>query len=228
MKIIHFNEIDSTNNYGKNLIRSKNFTHGSLITADTQTGGRGRFERSFFSVGGLYMSVLLDARHIDYPLTCAAAVSVAETVQEEYGINLSIKWVNDLLYNKKKVCGILTEAVCNEQGKLLGFICGIGLNTEHTHLPDELQSIATFLPVSKKGLAKKIAAKLLHFYETEFPIMPIYKKNLLLDINVDVYQNNEFQYSGYAFDINDAGNLLVSEGENRHILSSGEISIKLS
>ncbi len=227
MKKIHFKEIDSTNTYGKNLIRTGNFTHGTLITADMQTGGRGRFDRSFFSEGGLYMSLLLDARCMEYPITCAAAVSVVQTLFDESGIRLSVKWVNDLLYNNKKVCGILTEAVCNERGKLLGFVCGIGLNTEDTVLPKKLHSIATVLPVCKNELAQKIAEKLLCYYETNENIMPLYKKNLLLDINVDVYQNDEFLYSGYAFDINNAGNLLVSDGEERHVLSSGEISIKV-
>ena len=228
MNIIHFDSIDSTNNYGKKLIRSGEFTHGTLIVAERQTCGRGRFDRSFYSEGGLYMSILLDARHMTFPLTCAAAVAVHDTVLNLFGINLSVKWVNDLLFDKKKVCGILAEAVCDEKGLLAGFVCGIGLNTKDTHLPSFLQKTATVLPVSNKNLAPEIAKKLLFLYDNCTDVVPLYKEILLLDIPVDVYQGEEFLFSGYAYNINSSGNLLVSNGEKRYTLTSGEISIKLT
>ena len=174
------------------------------------------------------MSLLLDARYTQYPITCAAAVCVSEILLKEYNLPLSVKWVNDLLYNQKKVCGILTEAVTDEKGTLKGFVCGIGLNTENTVLPDSLKNIATTLPVSKDGLAEKIASSFLDYYENNMDILPLYKDKLLLNLPVDVYQNDVFLYSGIATDINENGNLIVKTENETTVLTSGEISIKLS
>ena len=228
MKKIHFETIDSTNNLAKEMIRSGDFEHGTLITADMQTGGRGRNNRVFASTGGMYMSLLLDARNIYFPITPAAAVATAKTVAETSNLSLSIKWVNDLIYAGKKVCGILTEAVTDENGSLKGFVCGIGLNTENTVLPDSLKDIAAYLPISKDGLAEKIASSLLDYYENNIDILPMYKEKLLLNIPVDVYQNDVFLFSGIATDINENGNLIVKTENETRVLTSGEISIKLS
>ncbi|MBQ2968090.1 MAG: biotin--[Clostridia bacterium] len=228
MQKIHFEIIDSTNTYGKSILRSGNFQCPTLITATRQTGGRGRNNRSFFSEGGLYMSLLLDSHNPTFPITCAAAVAVKQCIFEVYGIDLSIKWVNDLFYNHKKVCGILTEAVTDENSILKGFVCGIGLNTQNTVLPDPLKEIATTLPVPKEGLAEKIAEKILTFYRSDYPVMPLYKEGLLLNLKVNAYQNDAFLFSGTAVDINENGNLLVETEDGLQTLTSGEISIKLS
>lgn len=228
MKKFHFKTIDSTNTFGKEMIRSGNFEHGTLITADMQTGGRGRNNRVFASVGGMYMSLLLDARNINFPITPAAAVATAKTIAETANQSLAIKWVNDLIYAGKKVCGILTEAVTDENGMLKGFVCGIGLNTQNTVLPDSLKDIATLLPVSNDGLAEKIASLLLTYYENNMDILPMYKEKLLLNIPIDVYQNDVFLYSAIATDINENGNLIIKKENETQVLTSGEISIKLS
>lgn len=225
MKKIHFSTIDSTNNYGKKCL-SQSFEHGTMITADIQTGGRGRKGKSFASEGGLYMSILLKPTHPSYPITCAAAVAVQEAVFELCGTALSIKWVNDLFLDRKKVCGILTEAQ-TINGEISGFVCGIGVNTNKTILPEELSEIACTIPYAENAiLAEKITEKLLYLYDNEINPIPAYRKHLLLNMPVDVYKNGVYQFSGTAIDINEAGNLIVSEKNILHTLQSGEISIK--
>ena len=108
---------------------------GTVYIAQSQTGGRGRMGRSFFSPAGtgLYLSLLLrpttwePARAAQ--LTAAAAAAMCEAIREVTGKEPGIKWVNDLLLDGKKVCGILTEASFSmESGVLEYAVLGLGVN----------------------------------------------------------------------------------------------------
>ena len=109
-----YRTITSTNTVLKTLA-AQNAPAGLALVAGEQTAGRGRLGRSFYSPAdsGLYLSLLLrphmsavQATH----LTACAAVAAAETIEELSGRPAQIKWVNDILVNGRKVCGILTEA----------------------------------------------------------------------------------------------------------------------
>ena len=129
-----FEEVASTNQTAKELAVAGKAGHGSLVLARSQQAGRGRRGRSFFSPkdAGLYLSVIIKPESTlteSLLLTCAAAVAVCRAVKQVYGLELSIKWVNDLYYQGKKVCGILTEAVTDfESGSIEFAVIGIGLN----------------------------------------------------------------------------------------------------
>ncbi len=104
---------------------------GTVLFAEEQRAGRGRMGRSFFSPkgSGLYFSVLLRPQGGDaIKITAAAGVAVARAVEEILGLDLKIKWVNDLYYRGKKVCGILAEGAINQKGGFEYCILGIGLN----------------------------------------------------------------------------------------------------
>ncbi len=228
MKTIYFESIDSTNNYGKELLKSESFEHGTLLYTYKQTGGRGRKGRSFLSEGGLYMSVLFHPTNLSFPITCAAAVAVRDAVKElSPETDLKIKWVNDLFFGGKKVCGILTEAQ-TENNSVHGFVCGIGINTRDTHFSEEIEKIATKINISdRESLAKNIAERLVNMYDKNQNPIPSYRSHLILNVPVSVYKNGVFQFDGIAKDVNENGNLLVYENGALHTLSSGEISIKL-
>ncbi|NLD35175.1 MAG: biotin--[acetyl-CoA-carboxylase] ligase, partial [Clostridiales bacterium] len=104
--------IDSTNTMAKQWAR-QGVPHGAAVLADRQTAGRGRLGRSFFSPeGGLYMSLIVDSVGIPPgQLTTLAAVAVLRAAEQVTGRQLHIKWVNDLLLDGRKVCGILTEGI---------------------------------------------------------------------------------------------------------------------
>ncbi len=226
MKKIHFKSIDSTNIYGKNYIKENYKFHRTLIIAEKQTNGKGRLSKSFHSENGLYFSLLLDSRNKDYHLTLAAAVAVCQVFYELYKIDLKIKWVNDLLYNSKKVCGILAESII-ENDSVKGFVCGVGINTKKVILPDELKDLATVLPVkNNEEIITKICDKIIFMYENNISPIDEYRKNLILNVPVRVHKNYETLFYGIAKDVLDNGNLLVEENGNTHILNSGEISIK--
>jgi BirA family biotin operon repressor/biotin-[acetyl-CoA-carboxylase] ligase len=153
-----FPELDSTNNYCKQLMR-QGVAHGTLVAANCQSAGKGRQGRTFCSPAGsgLYFSVLL-AQSLPLQeaplLTACAAVAVARAIDKLYGTKIQIKWVNDLFLEGKKCCGILTEGdISLESGCMEHAIVGIGINIRNTvqNLPKELQGKVTSLEEAIPG-----------------------------------------------------------------------------
>ena len=112
-ELLCFDTIDSTNNELKRRAVSGT-VDGTVILADQQTGGRGRRGRSFVSPAGkgLYLSAALRPQcplsEIS-TLTAWTAVALCDAVESVCGVRPGIKWPNDLVLNRKKLCGILTE-----------------------------------------------------------------------------------------------------------------------
>jgi len=127
MKVIRFDEIDSTQKYAKEL--AKNGEIDFIVVAERQKAGNGRHGREWHSPkGGLWFSFVCPKPsdlpdEVFYLSTLAIGVCVKDILEEAYGCSLMIKWPNDILLNGKKVCGILCEKVGNK------LICGIGINT---------------------------------------------------------------------------------------------------
>jgi len=155
--ILYFWELTSTNDVAKELA-VKGVKEGTIVVAETQTMGKGRFEREWRSPqGGLWLSVILkpnvQPKHASR-LTLLASVAVAKTLNRLYGLKTEIKWPNDVLIDHKKVCGILTEGQI--KGKTLSFaILGIGINANFNieALSPHLRETATTL---REALGKEI------------------------------------------------------------------------
>lgn len=151
-----FDSVDSTNNVLKDL-SSKGAKTGTVVIADHQTGGKGRRGRSFASPSGVgvYMSYLFKPEAgFDKisDLTSWTAVAVADAIKNAYGLDSQIKWVNDLLMNRKKICGILTEVtVEGESGFIDNCIIGIGVNVNEDAFPSEISEIATSISIENGG-----------------------------------------------------------------------------
>ncbi|MBQ8342272.1 MAG: biotin--[Clostridia bacterium] len=148
MEIHYFESLPSTNRTAAEAARSG---AGELYTvvAKSQTAGRGRMERSFFSpVGGTYFStVLRPAFGFDLfsEITPMAAVAVHKAIAHVCGVVTEIKWVNDLLWRGKKVCGILAESGTDQNG-IPYVVLGIGINTAEVAFPPELCESAGVVP----------------------------------------------------------------------------------
>lgn len=141
--------VDSTNTYAKSQAR-QGAPHGTVVIADHQTGGKGRLGRSFSSPKGkgVYLSAVLrfDLPPTDWMhLTCVAAEAIRRAVLEASGLYAGIKWTNDLVYGRKKLCGILTELVTTPDG--LAAIVGAGVNCtqQPEEFPPEVAAMATSL-----------------------------------------------------------------------------------
>lgn len=248
--IIYFPQIDSTNNYAKK-IALEGYGEGTVVVADLQTSGRGRLGRSWDSVDkkGVLMSIILKPKIAMEELqiiTLAASVAVVEAVNELMGINLGVKWPNDIILDGKKVCGILTEASM-EMDKVNFVVLGIGLNVLHEEKDffGELKAKGTSLSIymRQKGrtggiiarrsqLIKMILFKLEQLYHKVnkrdlAQITMLWKKySVTLGKEVIVVIKGE-QHSGIAIDITNEGRLIIefSDGTRKEVLS-GEIFVR--
>jgi BirA family biotin operon repressor/biotin-[acetyl-CoA-carboxylase] ligase len=161
----------------------------TAVLTETQTNGRGQHGRAFVSEhGGLYLSVILK-RSIPAKnaaaITLCAAVAVMNAVYEICGIRPKIKWVNDLLINSKKICGILTESRTEEK-ELAFAVVGIGLNVNNEIFPPEIAGTAAslFTVTRRKYDLNVCAAAVLNSLYDEFSrfedggFLDIYRENL--------------------------------------------------
>jgi len=231
--------VPSTNTELK-ILAEKGAPEGTLLAADSQTAGRGRVGKSFYSPkGGLYMSIILRPE-LDFEksllITPCAAVSTAEAIKEVIGVDVGIKWVNDLFFGGKKVCGILTEAPFDaESGKIKYAVLGIGINVfEADGGYGELSAIAGALikgetdGVIKSRLAAAVVDRFFDRYEslTSEILYNEYKCRLFI-LGRDVYVNKGGEIEKMrVLDITRDFNLVLKRENGEEItMSSGEISI---
>lgn len=134
---------------------------GTVVWAHRQEGGRGRLGRSFSSpVGGVYISMLvpcpLDPKDIGFALTAKAGVAVRRTIRDVCGVQCGIKWVNDIVLDGLKVCGILAQMVAREEGDAV--VVGIGVNyaTPLSCFGEELKGVVGSLYNADKVSAKDV------------------------------------------------------------------------
>lgn len=138
-EVRYYDSIGSTNLVAREWI-DQGAADMALVVADEQTAGRGRFERRWITRPGSALAFSLITRPTppEYQalncLTAWGALAVAAAVDRAYGKQAEIKWPNDVLVNRKKVCGILVEPswLGNE---LLGIITGIGVNVDSQSIP---------------------------------------------------------------------------------------------
>ncbi len=237
LSVEYFDVLPSTNAY----IKAKAACdEGLLVIAERQTAGHGRFDRKFHSPkNGIYMSLLLKPTFIGFDttlITTAAAVAVAQAIEQLSGKKSKIKWVNDVYIENKKVCGILTEGAVNP--KTQGFdyvILGIGINafTPENGFNSEIENIAgsVFEGFSTQLMARLTAQVINNFFE-----FYIKKKEFLTDyrsrsnvLGKEIYVlRNDTKVKATALEIDDKCRLLVKyENGNTEYLNSGEISIKI-
>jgi BirA family biotin operon repressor/biotin-[acetyl-CoA-carboxylase] ligase len=173
-RAIHvFQETSSTNDVVEKLARD-GVREGVVVFAETQTKGRGRLGRRWLSPPGegLWFSVLLRP---ELPpasvtqLTIAAATAVTRAIRSQTGLAPKIKWPNDILIERRKVVGILTE-LSAEQDRVSHVILGVGVDVNVTDFPEELQDVATSLATAagRRFNRAGIAASILQELESDY------------------------------------------------------------
>lgn len=239
VQVLH--EVDSTNNALK---RSCDAAHGTVLLTGRQTGGRGRLGRVFESPsGGVYLSVLLRPNAFAdrlLHLTPMAAVAVRRAIFDCCGIQAGIKWTNDLVYDGKKLCGILTELSTEAgSGALQSVIIGIGINcnTALSELPPAVSAMATSLQeitgesVDPNRLA---AAMILRLREMDAALltqkeswMKEYASACItLGKRVQILAG-ETRTEAFAEGIDENGGLIVRyENGQTAVVSTGEVSVR--
>lgn len=239
-----YQEISSTNDVLKKMAVSEHAIQGTTIVSDYQTGGKGRLGRSFYSPkgSGLYLSMLLrpEGNVIDnLMLTAQSAVAVYRAVKKVTGIELSIKWVNDLYFEGRKICGILSEGQASmESGKMEYIVVGIGINIYEPEngFPDEIKEKAGSI-LGKRSEDKQInrnelAAEIINeFYNlaNDKVLAPEYiERNLVPGHDILVIDGSKVR-NAKAVGINADGTLNIREEDGSlNTLVFGEVSVRLS
>ncbi len=238
-EIVFFLETDSTNTRAKALAAS-GAPEGTLVIAECQTGGRGRKGREWFSPSGqgVYLSVILRPRisPAQAPrMTLVAGIAAAEMLLEGFpGLDVHIKWPNDILVGRKKVAGILTE-IAGDMDEVGFVVSGMGLNVNGRRFPRGINSIATSLSLETGGPAARapLVRGFLEAYEEWYdtflssgtgPILERWKslsRTLGSRVLVD---GPEGKISGIAKDIDRDGILLVVDDQGTvHPVFSGDV-----
>lgn len=178
-KIHTVDSVKSTNSTVKSLAKD-GAPDGYVLVAASQTNGRGRLNRVFFSPKGtgLYLSILLRPEYTlpPYALTCLSAVALCDTIAD-YHIPCGIKWVNDVYSDGKKVAGILVESALNQDGSFLYAVVGIGVNLfpPEDGFPAQIADKATFLFDTEQDeeLRKQFLKRLLRRFKRYYEQLPV-------------------------------------------------------
>jgi len=220
-EILKYKTVDSTNDQAKRLA-FKGYSEGTVIIAESQTSGKGRFGNSWDSpvFSGLYMSLILKpSTNIVSKITMTAAVALSKTLSAD------IKWVNDILINGKKICGILAEATENF------IVLGIGVNVLNEAFPEDLKNKATSLYLEHciRYEIDDIIGEILENFNKEYnfvtetgDITKIYAERCVT-VNKDIqFTLNGKICSGFAVGIATDGGLIVETAGETITLRSGE------
>ncbi len=223
IKITVLDTTESTNSYAKVL----DITIPQLITADTQTGGRGRLGKSFYSPkgSGIYMTIALKTTADAEYITVATAVAVSRVITHLGAKNVGIKWVNDIFSNGRKVCGILCERTNDK------VIIGVGVNLTTKEFPEDIADIAGALNIKedRNTVIAQITSEIFNVMAlSPRKIIAEYKNYLFILGKRVKYIKNGVVHTAVAEDVNEYGNLIVTSDGKTDILSSGEISLDSS
>ena len=176
-RTVYFEETVESTRHIATKLAYEGAEEGTVVVAEEQTAGRGRLSRKWHSPKGtgIWMSIILRPSipvHHAPQLTLLAAVSVAQAIEKCTGVNVGIKWPNDILIQGKKAVGILTEMQADPD-KINAVIMGIGINAnqKQEHFDEEIQHIATSLaiesgkPIVRAELMQQIYLQLEKLYE---------------------------------------------------------------
>ena len=247
-RVLVYSALSSTNSEAKRMA-VEGAPHGTLLLAEEQTQGRGRLGRSFHSPkGGIYMSLILRPR-LDLSdstlITTMAALAVCQAIEELTPVRPAIKWVNDLLVDGKKICGILTEAVSDwESGRVESVVVGVGLNFQSAFFPNELAGRVTSLfrpedtpAVTPSRMAGEIYHRLItgcdllgvpgekDGFDSRRELLKQYKSRLSTLGQSVIFSQNGVERAGTALDIDENGRRVVQYASGETVrLAGGEIT----
>jgi BirA family biotin operon repressor/biotin-[acetyl-CoA-carboxylase] ligase len=247
-RVIFFNSIGSTNDVALALAVGGDAV-GAVVIADEQTTGRGRLGRQWFSPpgSGLYVSTVLqpstaraDPQRATGLLTLAAGLALAEAIEAVTSLRVDIKWPNDLLVARRKLGGILAEAVGVERGAAQGgvtsVVLGYGINIRPTAYPPDLRDRATSLetavgrPIDRAAMCAETLAAVSRRYRDLLAgrfdaILDGWRSRAPGSRGARVaWSTPSGPRSGVTAGIDDRGALLVRVGDDLETIVGGEVA----
>ena len=237
--IVHFETIDSTNDYAKKVALQE--SEGTVIISEEQTKGKGKIGRKWYSKSkeGIWMSIILKPNIMPQKspfITLIAGASIAKALND-LGVEITIKWPNDIIINNKKMAGILTE-LSAEIDRINYIVLGIGINVKTMEFSQEISEIATSLykeghKISRVDIVRNILEEFEKLYlkyineDSKEETLNICRDYSAI-IGKDVYLiRDEEKELVRCLDMNQEGNLVVRTKDNiiKEIMS-GEVSIR--
>ncbi|MBQ8185091.1 MAG: biotin--[Lachnospiraceae bacterium] len=239
-------ETDSTNTQAQRLAK-EGAPHGTLVTADSQSAGKGRRGRTWISQAEdhIYMSLLLrpdiqpDKASMLTLVMGLSAAGACQELLEEAGSRerVGIKWPNDLVWNGRKICGILTEMQTVAEG-IDHVVVGVGINVNGTRFPAELADTAASLcmaaghPLPRPELIARVLNRFERDYERflateDLSGLQADYESFLVNCGRQVRVLDSIdEYTGIARGINSRGELLVECDGQLHAVYAGEVSVR--
>jgi BirA family biotin operon repressor/biotin-[acetyl-CoA-carboxylase] ligase len=225
---VHHRVTASTNERARGLAMA-GAPHGTIVTADEQTAGRGRQGRTWSAPPGRALLLSVIVRGLgrgDALLPLAVPVAVAEAAEDVGGVRCSIKWPNDVWVGGRKLAGILLEGRPQERWAVIGI--GLNVGTRADEFPAELQGVATSLLVESgrdPGVSLVLEAVLARLGERlggegEAVLAEWRARDALLGREVRWSEG-----SGVAAGLDDSGSLLVDTADGRVALDAGEVHL---
>lgn len=246
-----YENVTSTNDLLKDIIHNNvegidnNKNEGFSVIALSQSHGKGRSGRTFFSPKdcSIYLSILLkpDLTFDESLLiTPMAAAAVHEAIKKVCNVDVGIKWVNDLYFNNRKICGILTEGEVNSNNKLDYAIVGIGVNVffPTCKIPEDIKDIYGTIYEKDVSYNEKIIGELaseiilctLDLYKniTNRKFIEIYRNSMFLTGKKVAYQSGEQEIIVTVNGIDEDAHLIVTdESGKKRVLRDGEVRLKM-
>lgn len=240
----YFPSVNSTN-YVAKALAYHGATDGTIVVAEEQDSGKGRLERNFYSPRGkgIWFSVVLRPKFLPHEApkcTLMAAVAVAEAMNR-FNLKAQIKWPNDIMFDGRKIVGILTEMTC-ELSKVTYIVTGIGINVNisREEFPEELRSVAASLSemngenLSRVKFFRAVLEELDKLYRTVnssdfakvFALWRKYNITLGKNIRVTPADNSGEIFSGKAIDLDTEGALIVETARGLRTVYAGDVSIR--
>ena len=242
-KEIVYKEVTTSTNADVRKLAEDGAENGLVVFADAQTAGKGRRGREWESPKGvnLYFSVLLKPQFEPRKAsmtTLVAAYSVARVIREYTGLDAKIKWPNDIVIGKKKVCGILTE-MSMERDYIHHIVVGVGINVNEEVFTEEIAGMATSLKIEKGTLVQRapLLSGILCQFEKDYldflaaedlkPFVDEYNSMLVNKGALVKVLDPKGEFSGIAGGIDEEGMLIVFK-ENGQIekVYAGEVSVR--
>ncbi|MCR5417043.1 MAG: biotin--[acetyl-CoA-carboxylase] ligase [Pseudobutyrivibrio sp.] len=243
----YYQSVDSTNDRIKERAH-KDEAQGLVISAGTQTAGKGRIGRKWESPSSDSISTSILLRPEDISLeavptvTIIAAMAVRKALEDTCNLHGLIKWPNDIVLSGKKICGILTEMEVREQ-KPWYVVCGIGVNVHNKDFPEEIAFKATSVDIemqksnpNAKGSRKEITEAIWNSFRDYYNVFiktgdlsglreeyERYLANKGEHVRIEARENS---YEAIAVGIDNRGELIVNADGIEKIISTGEVSVR--
>jgi BirA family transcriptional regulator, biotin operon repressor / biotin---[acetyl-CoA-carboxylase] ligase len=236
-RLVHLDEIDSTNSEALRLAADPEVPEGTVVVADSQTAGRGRWGRTWVSEPGksLTFSILLRPTARPDLITTCVGVAVTEAVRELTGVDAGLKWPNDVVVDGRKLAGILVESQTDPTGGFTA-VAGIGINLQDP--PSEVAAPVTSLANVSLGPAParhEVLAAVLSWFE------PLYRSlgtqqganqivdraselSTVLGKEVTLAFADGHSQTGMAIALDPSGALIVGSSNGSETFRAGEIT----